>query len=184
MNNLDGHVGDVTLNGVAFSEIGLPATEIEAVSGSRDTLPGELFSASRGPVMRSMSSRKVASTCGLRCARALTTLRFAKIKARANAAISAQAGGGSFATLTRTKRPRRRAAQRGRGATAARRTCKIREVVSTALTVTLLSFLAGAVRGSPLLSLEELLVWAVTLLVTTALTVTLLVWAVEEIEDV
>jgi len=57
-------------------------------------------------------------------------------------------------------------------------------VVGTALTVTLLSFLAGAVRGSPLLSPEELLVWAVTLLVTIALTVTLLVWAVEEIEDV
>lgn len=39
LNNLGSHVGDVTLNGIALSEIGLPATEIEAVGGSGDTLP-------------------------------------------------------------------------------------------------------------------------------------------------
>lgn len=39
LNNLDGHVGKVTLNGMALSEIGLPAAEIRAVGGSGDALP-------------------------------------------------------------------------------------------------------------------------------------------------
>lgn len=39
LNNLDGHIGDVTLNGVALSGIGLPLAEIHAAGGSGDALP-------------------------------------------------------------------------------------------------------------------------------------------------
>ncbi|NKB29203.1 MAG: hypothetical protein GKR99_17265 [Rhodobacteraceae bacterium] len=39
LNNLDGHVGDVTLNGTPLSDIGLPADDIRAAGGTGDTLP-------------------------------------------------------------------------------------------------------------------------------------------------
>lgn len=39
LNNLDSHVGDVTLNGTTLSDIGLPSSEIDAVGGAGDTLP-------------------------------------------------------------------------------------------------------------------------------------------------
>ena len=39
LNNLVGHIGDVTLNGVPLADIGLPADEIRAVGGFDDALP-------------------------------------------------------------------------------------------------------------------------------------------------
>ena len=39
LNNLDSHIGKVTLNGTALAEIGLPAGKIEAAGGHGDTLP-------------------------------------------------------------------------------------------------------------------------------------------------
>lgn len=39
LNNLDAHIGDVTLNGVALAAIGLPSDLIEQAGGSGDTLP-------------------------------------------------------------------------------------------------------------------------------------------------
>ena len=39
LNNLDGHIAQVTLNDVALAEIGLPAALIERVGGSGDVLP-------------------------------------------------------------------------------------------------------------------------------------------------
>ena len=39
LDNLDGHIGQVTLNGKAIAEFGLPATEIDAAGGSGGTLP-------------------------------------------------------------------------------------------------------------------------------------------------
>lgn len=43
LNNLDGHVAQVTLNGVALDEVGLPKAEIEAAGGTGDTLPRGLL---------------------------------------------------------------------------------------------------------------------------------------------
>ncbi len=39
LNNLDGHVGSVTLNGTALADIELPAAVIEAGGGVEDALP-------------------------------------------------------------------------------------------------------------------------------------------------
>lgn len=39
LNNLDGHVGDVTLNGTRLADLDLPATIIERAGGAGDTLP-------------------------------------------------------------------------------------------------------------------------------------------------
>jgi hypothetical protein len=39
VNNLDGHIGAVSLNGTPLSEVGLPSQVIEAAGGSSDTLP-------------------------------------------------------------------------------------------------------------------------------------------------
>ena len=39
LNNLDSHIGEVQLNDVALSNIGLPANEIESAGGHGDTLP-------------------------------------------------------------------------------------------------------------------------------------------------
>lgn len=39
LNNLDGHIGDVTLNGTRLEELDLPATIIERAGGTGDTLP-------------------------------------------------------------------------------------------------------------------------------------------------
>ena len=39
LNNLDGHIGQVTLNGVALDQVGLPVAEIEAAGGTGDALP-------------------------------------------------------------------------------------------------------------------------------------------------
>lgn len=39
LNNLDGHIGQVTLNGVALSELGLPEAMIGAAGGKGDALP-------------------------------------------------------------------------------------------------------------------------------------------------
>jgi hypothetical protein len=39
LNNLDGHIGKVTLNGTAIAENGLPSTHIESAGISDDTLP-------------------------------------------------------------------------------------------------------------------------------------------------
>ena len=43
LNNLDGHVDTVTLNGTTLTDAGLPIAEIEAVGGSGDTLPRGYF---------------------------------------------------------------------------------------------------------------------------------------------
>ena len=37
--NLDGHIGQVTLNGVPLAKIGLPAAQVEAIGGTGDALP-------------------------------------------------------------------------------------------------------------------------------------------------
>lgn len=39
LGNLDGHVGDVTLNGTPLRDFGLPADMIEAAGGTGDALP-------------------------------------------------------------------------------------------------------------------------------------------------
>ena len=39
LNNLDGHVEQVTLNGIPLSEAGLPANLISAAGGTGDALP-------------------------------------------------------------------------------------------------------------------------------------------------
>ena len=39
LNNLDDHVGEILLNGIALLTVGLPVHEIEAAGGSGDTLP-------------------------------------------------------------------------------------------------------------------------------------------------
>lgn len=39
LNNLDGHVERVTLNGVPLSDVAMPSTEIEALGGAGDALP-------------------------------------------------------------------------------------------------------------------------------------------------
>lgn len=39
LNNLDGHVGKVSLNGTSLAEIGVPEVEIAAAGGTGDTLP-------------------------------------------------------------------------------------------------------------------------------------------------
>lgn len=39
LNNLDGHIGDVTLNGTRLADLDLPATIIERAGGTGDTLP-------------------------------------------------------------------------------------------------------------------------------------------------
>ena len=39
LGNLDGHAGDVTLNGTPFRDLGLPADMIEAAGGTGDALP-------------------------------------------------------------------------------------------------------------------------------------------------
>ncbi|MCR9138533.1 MAG: hypothetical protein NXI27_21205 [Alphaproteobacteria bacterium] len=39
LNNLDGHIADVTLNGTKLSDLDLPAAIIEKAGGSGDTLP-------------------------------------------------------------------------------------------------------------------------------------------------
>ena len=39
LNNLDGHVGEVTLNGIPLSDLGLPSDLVAAAGGAGDTLP-------------------------------------------------------------------------------------------------------------------------------------------------
>lgn len=39
LNNLDGHIGRVTLNGAPLAEVGLPAADIAAAGGNGDALP-------------------------------------------------------------------------------------------------------------------------------------------------
>ncbi len=39
LNNLDGHIGQVALNGTALADVGLPEAEITAAGGTGDALP-------------------------------------------------------------------------------------------------------------------------------------------------
>jgi len=39
LNNLDGHIGEVTLNSVTLASVGLPAAIIQAAGGTGDALP-------------------------------------------------------------------------------------------------------------------------------------------------
>ena len=43
LNNMDGHIGRVTLNGLPLFDVGLPETIIAAAGGTGDTLPREML---------------------------------------------------------------------------------------------------------------------------------------------